>query len=264
MSSNPIPPDRYIRVRVTIVGKIAVRDGERLLAERDLPGNQGRLVFAMLALEHRHPVSREQLADELWPERLPKSWETALRSVVSKIRTAAGRAGFDPQLIAGAFGCYQLRVPNGEVDFDVAARALHEAKASLANGQAQAAATAAVMTCIVASRPFLPGLYNPWTLRQRDRLRELHVASRQILADVYADLGDWDLSVHHAEAAVDLDPYSERLHQRLIVARARSGDRLGAAHVFSRYRNLIEAELGVEPSRETVALLEQELQQVTG
>src|SRR5258708_10865199 len=39
-----------------------------------------RLALAMLVVERQHPVSRDQLAGELWPDGLPRSWETALRS----------------------------------------------------------------------------------------------------------------------------------------------------------------------------------------
>ena len=252
---------RMTGVKITVVGTVAVHEGEKILLERELPGNQGRLVLAMLAVERRHPISRDRLADELWPDRLPKSWELALRSIVSKIRRAATRAGLDSRLIEGAFGCYQLRVREPDVDFETAARSLHEAEALLAKGEAGRAAVSAIMTCIIGRRPLLPGLYNPWTLDQRERLRDLHVAARELLADAHAELGDWGLSARHAAAALGLDPYSEKLHQRLIVARARSGDRLGAAHVFSRYRALIEADLGIAPSKETVALVEKELRQ---
>ena len=246
-------------MRINVAGKMAIRDRERLLAERDLPGNQGRLVLAILALERRHPIGRDRLADELWPNQLPKSWETALRAVISKIRTAATRAGFHPRLIESAFGCYQLRAGDGEVDVDVASDALHLAEAFHAKDDFESAGAPAVMTCIIARRPFLPGLYNPWTLQQRDRLRDLHVSARQILIDIHAERGSWELAARHAQLALELDPYDERLHRRLIVARARAGDRLGAAHVFSRYRNLIETELGVAPSKAITALLEREL-----
>src|SRR5262245_24045570 len=96
-------------VRICVAGSLTVEDGEAVLGERDLPGNQGRLVLAMLAVEHRPPLSRDQLADELWPEGLPRSWETALRAVVSKVRAAGARAGVRP-MIESAFGCYQLHL----------------------------------------------------------------------------------------------------------------------------------------------------------
>jgi DNA-binding SARP family transcriptional activator len=247
-------------VRISVTGSLTVEDGDAVLRERDLPGNQGRLALSMLAVEHRHPVSRDRLADELWPDGLPPSWETALRAVISKVRAAAARAGVRP-LIENAFGCYQLHLGDGTVDVELAAAALHEAEAQLARGEPRPAAVNALLTCIVCRRPFLPGLYNPWTLEQRDRLRDLHVAARQLLAQAHTASGDYAGSARHAQRAVELDPYREELHQLLIVSRARAGDRLGAARVFDRYRELMRDELGVEPTRETVAIFDEALRQ---
>jgi SARP family transcriptional regulator, regulator of embCAB operon len=247
-------------VRISVVGSVTIEDGDAVLRERDLPGNQGRLALAMLAVEHRHPVSRDRLADELWPDGPPRSWETALRAVISKVRTAAARVGVRP-LLENAFGCYQLHLGTGTLDLEVAAGALHRAEAQLACGESGPAAVNALLTCIVCRRAFLPGLYNPWTLEQRDRIRDLHVSARQLLAQAHAASGDYAGSARHAQRAVELDPYREELHQLLIVSRARAGDRVGAARVFDRYRELMRDELGVEPTRETVALFDEALRQ---
>ncbi len=249
------------QVRISATGRLIVEDGCAVLSDRDLPGNQGRLVLAMLAVEHRRALSRDAIADELWPDGLPRSWETALRAVISKIRAAATRAGLDRELIGSAFGCYQLRLDGGTLDVDTAADALHDAETQMARGEARAAAASAIVTCIICARPLLPGLYNPWTLRQRDRLRDLQVAAREILGEAHATVGDYALSARHAEQALDLDPYREALHQRLIRSRALAGDRLGAARVFDRYRALMRDELGVEPSTETVAVFTAALRQ---
>jgi DNA-binding SARP family transcriptional activator len=248
-------------VRIRVVGKLTIEQGVGYLRERDLPGNQGRLVLAMLVVGRRHPLSRDVLADELWPEGLPRSWETALRAVVSKVRAAASRAGLEPRLIDSAFGCYQLHAGDAEIDVESAFAALHEAEGQVRRHEWRAAAVNATVTCIVCRRPFLAGLYNPWTVEQRDRLRDLHVTAREILSEAHGAIGDWSQSARHAESAIDLDPYREALHQRLIISRARSGDRLGAARVFRRYSELMREELGIEPTRETIAILDAALEQ---
>ena len=76
-----------------------------IVGESVLPGRQGRLVLAMLAIEHRRPVSRGELAEELWPGDPPPSWDLGVRAIVSKTRSAIARLGVDP--IEGAFGAYR-------------------------------------------------------------------------------------------------------------------------------------------------------------
>jgi SARP family transcriptional regulator, regulator of embCAB operon len=248
-------------VRISVTGRLTVENGGAFLQERDVPGNQGRLALTMLIVEHKHPVSRDQLAEELWPDGLPRSWETALRAVVSKVRAAIGRAGLDPRMIDSAFGCYQLRLAGASIDFEAAVAALHTAEDQLRRGEYLAAAVSATVTCIVCRRPFLRGLYNPWTVEQRERLHDMHVTARQILAEAHAAVGDWTRSAQHAQRGVELDPYREALHQHLILARGRAGDRIGAAHVFHRYRTLMRDEFGVEPTHQTVAILDEALSQ---
>jgi SARP family transcriptional regulator, regulator of embCAB operon len=251
-------------VRVYVLGPLTVESGTKLLRERDLPGNQARIVLAMLAVEHKRPLSRDEIADELWPSRLPSSWQTALRAIISKVRLSLTDAGVGPFAIQNAFGCYQLQLGDGWLDLDAAADAAHDAEADLARGNAANAAANATVTCIICSRPFLPGAYGPWTLHQRDRIRDLHLRARQCLADARAAIGDFARSAQAAEHALTLDPYREPLYQRLIRSRALSGDRIGAASVFMRYRRLVETELGIEPSPATVAVFREAIGETAG
>jgi DNA-binding SARP family transcriptional activator len=242
-------------VRIYVVGGIAVEDGSAVLRERALPGNQARLALAMLAVEHRRPLSRDELADELWPGELPPSWETALRAVVSKLRGSLDAAGLPRGLVESAFGCYRLRLDGAFLDLDAAVDALHSAESALARGEPAAAAADALVACLICRRPFLAGLYNPWTLSVRDRIRGLPVHARVVLADAHSCAGSHALAARAAATAVELDPYREPLHRRLISARARAGDRLGAARALAAYRERLRAELGVEVAAETVAAL---------
>jgi len=242
-------------VRVYVVGAVAVELGQAVVREGDLPGRQGRTVLAMLAVEHKRPLSRDELADELWPERLPRSWETALRAIVSKVRAALAAGGAEAGLIGNAFGCYQLCLPHDAwLDLEAALQALHEAETDMARGDPAAAIVNALVTCRIASRPFLAGTYSPWVVDRRQHIAALHLAARECLAEAFAATGDYERSAGSAEVALRIDPYRERLYQRLIRSRALAGDRTGAARVFTRYRELLRRELGIEPTPETVAV----------
>lgn len=251
-------------MRIYVVGRLAVEHGAVVVHEGDLPGNQGRLALAMLAVGHKHPLSRDELAEGLWPERLPPSWETALRAIISKVRSALGRAGLGPDVISNAFGCYQLRMRDGWVDLDAAAEALHNAETQLARGDVRGAAISASVTCLICSRPFLPGDYSAWTLIQRDRILRMHVEARECLAEAYLRLGRFALAARAAEEGLNLDAYRDSLYQLLIRSRARAGDRIGAAAVFSRYRELMLRELGVDPTPATVAAFRESVIQAAG
>ena len=248
------------RVRIYVAGPVTVEAGQTIIHERDLPGSQGRTVLAMLAVEHRRPLSRDQLADELWPDRLPRSFQTALRAIVSKVRAALADGGAGHDLIGNAFGCYQFRFPpDGWLDSESAARALHGAQTDLARGNAMAASVNATVTCLICSRPFLAGVTSPWVCGQRERLAGLHVEARECLAEAFAQTGDFADAARSAATGLMIDPYREALHQLLIRSRALAGDRTGAARAFARYRALLARELGIGPTPETVAIYRESL-----
>lgn len=88
---------------------MGLEHGHSWLDGSALPGRQGRIVLAYLALCH-HPTSRAELADLVWPDALTTSWERDLSAVVSKVRAALDSIGLGA-LLHGAFGCYELQLP---------------------------------------------------------------------------------------------------------------------------------------------------------
>ena len=180
-----------------------------------------------------------------------------MRAVISKLRAVLAVGGVAPNdLIANAFGCYQLRLPrDGWLDVDAAKEGLHSASTHLRHGNARAALSSARMTTLICRQPFLAGCYGPWSCGQRDRFEEMRARAEGCLAEAYDLLGEHALSAESAEAALALDPYREKLHQRLIRARLLAGDRAAAARASLRCQELFARELGVQPTATTLALL---------
>jgi Transcriptional regulatory protein, C terminal len=138
-----------VGMRVYLTGALSVQHGSGLLPQRAFPGPQGRIVFAMLAADHGTPVSRDQLAEEVWRGSPPVGWEVAVRALVSKVRNllepVAGCPG--DRLITAALGCYQLNLPDGAwVDLDAAGAAVHASETALANGEVNLAGSEALVT----------------------------------------------------------------------------------------------------------------------
>ena len=81
---------------------------------RTLPGRQGRLLFAYLVAEQGRPVPRDELAEALWGEEPPASWEKAFSVLVSKLRGVLNEPRRRRRRRStSAFGCYKLTLPAG-------------------------------------------------------------------------------------------------------------------------------------------------------
>src|SRR6478735_11977068 len=73
-------------LKVFLAGRVAVELDTGSIDERRFPGRQGRLLFAYLVAERGRAVPRGELADALWGEAPPPTWDKALTGIVSRLR----------------------------------------------------------------------------------------------------------------------------------------------------------------------------------
>src|SRR4029078_6775479 len=124
------------QLKVFLAGRVAVQIGGVRVEEERFPGGQGRLLFTYLVAEQGRAVPRDELAEALWGERPPASWDKALTVLVSKLRGLRVEQGVDGGgALTAAFGCYRLVLPEGSwVDVHVAGHEAKEAEEALATG----------------------------------------------------------------------------------------------------------------------------------
>jgi SARP family transcriptional regulator, regulator of embCAB operon len=156
-----------LELKVFLAGRVAIEADGVLVDEERFPGRQGRLLFAYLVAEQGRPVPRDELAEALWGETPPVTWEKALTVLVSKVRVLLTACGIDgAKALTGAFGCYRLELPEGNwVDVIAATNAAQEAEEAIAADDVEKAKAAAARAASLARRPFLPGDEGPWVER---------------------------------------------------------------------------------------------------
>lgn len=244
------------QVRIYLAGGLCIETARGRVTESAFPGRQTRHGFARLARARGTPVSREELADELWPDDLPLAWDTALRAIVSKIRSALGAAGVPGASISQVSGSYQLHLPAGTwLDITASADAIHRAETSVARGRPEEAAGWGLVARAIASRPLLPGIDGPWLEQERAKQADVLLRALACLSAIWLDRGDPGLAARDAQEAIRLDPFRETSHRLLIRALLAQGDHAAAVAAFERCRRSLRDELGVEPADETAELV---------
>src|SRR5262249_34476215 len=148
---------------------------DRAIDDGRFPGRQGRLLFAYLVAEQGRPVPRDELAEALWGERLPATWDKALSGLVSRVRSLLADLGIDgATALTSAFGCYRLELPDGTwVDVLAAAAAADDAEAALASDDLDTAKEAAALAVSLLRQPFLPGEEGAWVEAKRHELADI-------------------------------------------------------------------------------------------
>lgn len=91
----------------------------------------------------------------------------------------------------------------------------------------------------------------PWTLSQRERLRDRFIIAISRLGQHLEERGEIDEVISCYSRGIETDELAERLYQRLMLCHNRTGNRIEAIKTYKRLKTLLAIHLGIEPSRET-------------
>lgn len=244
-------------LRVYLTGRIALTDGTRTVDETSMPGTLGRAAFALLATE-RNRISRDGLADRLWPTGPPADWTKSLTPLLSKLRSALRTVQDADELpaIEARDGGYELLLPSAVwIDIEDGTRRLDRAEGALRRGDLEAAWPDAAPASAIFRRPFLTGFDAPWADAVRADLADRRYRSWLVLGEAWLRLGEFALARTAARSAIESDAYREDAHRLLIQIELDSGNQASARQAAEHCLAVLRDELGVEPSPQTAALL---------
>jgi DNA-binding SARP family transcriptional activator len=236
--------------QIQLCGRLVVLlDGERV--EDALPGTQGRLLFGFLALNRDRHLSRTQLTEAVWGERLPSAPETALRALLSKMRAAIGG-----ELIDGKAEVRLALPADASIDVEKAAEAIHGADSAISQGEWRRAWVASHIAVNVARRRFLAGLEAHWIDEERRALEEVQLRALESLAAAGLGLGggELDLAERAARSLTALAPYRESGHRLLMQILAARGNVAESLLVYESLRQRLRDDLGIAPGDDVKAL----------
>ena len=245
----PEPMPSRIQLCGPLVARIAGVD-----VTRDLPGAQGRVLFAYLVANRTRVVTRAQLAEVIWSGGAPSEPANALRALLSKLRRATAVEGRE---ILPSGELLRLALPSDVwVDTEAATQALHDAQSAVAQGEDVRAWIASHIALNVSSRVFLEGHDGDWVSERRVALEEIRLRALEALSVCALRLGgpERDTAVRAAAELVRLAPYRESGHAHLMEALAAEGNAAEALLVFERLRVRLREDLGAVPGSEIQAL----------
>jgi len=243
--------ERLGSLKVHMTGRLQLEGTKRVVESTDFPGRQGRIAFASL-LVAAQPVDRAVLADRIWGEQLPPSWERHLSAVMSKLRTLLDSLDDGASAIIRSLGgVYELELPDGtEVD-------LHRAEAIVRLMEGRIGTDEEVpsdglnLALEVLARPFLPGESGAWVEAVRLDIRALYVRALEGAAEVHARAANTTSALELAREIIELEPFRESGYRRLMRLHLEAGDRAEAVRTYEQCRRVLAEELGVDPAAET-------------
>jgi SARP family transcriptional regulator, regulator of embCAB operon len=228
---------------IQLCGNLVVElEGER--RERELPGRQGRMLFAYLVVNRVRSASRDELVDAVWSEAPPSAPDAGLSALLSKLRRL-----FGPRALQG-LEAIRLELPAGSfVDLEAAVEAVHRSESSLVTGDLDGAYGPSQVAMHIAERGFLPGHEAPWIDEQRRHLDDVLARSLECTAQWGLRAGQTGIASAEraARRLVELSPFRESGCLLLMEALAAGGNVAEALRAYDELRCRLRDELGTAP-----------------
>jgi DNA-binding SARP family transcriptional activator len=239
-----------LTTRIQLCGRlVAELDGRRI--EQDLPGRQGRLLFAYLVTNRTQTTARHELADALWPERAPTAVDSAISALLSKLRRIVGS-----ERLEGRSRLQLLLPEHSWIDLEAAADALHRAETAASRSEWAEAWGPARVAQHVAVRTFLAGEDAPWIDERRRRLDDIYLHALELTAQAGLGIGggELDTAERAARTLVARAPYRESGYRFLMQVLAARDNPAEGLRVYEGLRARLRDDLGTAPSPTTQAL----------
>ncbi|HEV8625236.1 MAG TPA: BTAD domain-containing putative transcriptional regulator [Acidimicrobiia bacterium] len=235
-------------VDIRLLGRFSARrDGEEI-PPGAFGGRLVRTLVRILLTRRGTFISRDVLAEALWPERMPADPAANLRVLVQRARTALG----DPALILTGPGGYSFAAEaDCRVDAETFLAAVEAGRRHLAAGQAGLALRELRAALDVwGGEPLAEDAYEDWAQELRSALFRAYLEALEDGTAAALALRDPAQAVALAELAVAREPLREPAALLLARALAEAGDTVAALRALDALRRRLSEEVGLEPSHE--------------
>jgi predicted ATPase/DNA-binding SARP family transcriptional activator len=234
-------------LRIRALGAAAVEIGDTALTAADWSYAKPRELMFLLASSP--PMTKDQIANALWPDLSRQQLGNALHTALRELRRALG----DPGWIRYADGQYRFdRSRPHECDVTafedalVAARRARPSEAALPELQRAIAAYGG---------DFLDGMATgEWALVRRDEFRRAFESALLATGRLHAAAGRHQAAVVAFRRAVAHEPLNESAHRELMNCWVRLGETARAVRHYEELAGVLRDQVGVSPAAETEAL----------
>jgi DNA-binding SARP family transcriptional activator/tetratricopeptide (TPR) repeat protein len=218
---------------------------EGATSELPLPATlKAQSLLAYLIVHRDRPHSRDHLAELFWGDRPEHNARRSLATALWQIHRCLPGDDF---ILADAAGV-QFN-PHTAFWLDVAEFE------KLARMRTPPTHVSALQEAIDLYRgDFLDGFYDDWALSERYRLESLYCDALAGLMAARETLGEHAAALAVAQRLLEQDSMREDAHRAAMRAYCRLNQRHAALSQYARCQQTLQAELGVEPMAETLAL----------
>jgi len=227
-------------VEYLILGPLVVRSPFDV---RTPTAKKERLLLIRLLIDAETVVSTDELLDALWGPRPPATARKLVQQYVGALRSRLG-----PRAIETVEEGYRLRAAPAEIDRNRFEHLAAEGRRLLRAGNPSLAATTLRRALDLWRGPaYLDARYEEFARIDAERLDELHLDCIDACLEAEAASGITVGAVAELQSLIAEHPHHEGFRATLMVALYRSGRQAEALKVYDDVRELLDADLGLDP-----------------
>jgi DNA-binding SARP family transcriptional activator len=245
------------KLQIRLLGQLEVSTNDSLGRIRLTSGSQKFLAY--LLLNTGRMCRREVLMDLFWQESSPERARSCLNSALWRVRRELETSGIQ--------GPHYLLTTDGEISFNwegdywLDTQIFEQTLTSILRKPVEMwgtdEASHAEQTLDLYRGELLEGIYDDWTLIERERLRTLYINSLMYLMNHHTNTHTYDKSLRFAKTLLSHDPLREDIHRNVMRLYLLLGQRGLAVQQYRACTAILDSELGIMPMEETQQLYRQ-------
>ncbi|MFZ0534529.1 MAG: tetratricopeptide repeat protein [Anaerolineales bacterium] len=239
-----IPP----KLSIYALGRSYVKvDGKPVNTPSWANQKRARELFFFLVAHANKGMTKEEIGVILWPESSSDQLRLQFRNTLYYVRYALGQ-----EVIISTERHYLF---NTDMDYSYD---VQEFERTI--GQAEKAETPEKKIELLHEGTqlyqgeFYPEGEGDWVMTERQRLAQIYEHSLLTLAQLHLEKGETQTALIYCQTILAENPCMESAHRLAMQAYAALGNRSGIANQYEQCKQLLQDELGLEPSTETTQL----------
>jgi LuxR family maltose regulon positive regulatory protein len=228
-------------------GRASVSVGGKLLTHSDWQTQSVRDLFFYF-LTSPKPLTKEQVGETLWPDAdEPQKLKLRFKNEIYRLRRAIGQ-----DVITYEDAVYRF---NRSLDFEYDVEAFESFLSRAKSTTSLAGQIELYQKAVDLVRgPFLEDIYADWAMFDREHLSQIYLSALLTLAELFQKQARQEEALATCQRALDYDLTFESACCLSMQIYYRMGDRASIIHTYQAYKEALQRQLDMSPSKETEEL----------